>query len=717
MICCLNPDCENPVNDDRFSHCQNCKIPLVSLLSGRFKPLRVLGQGGFGRTYLAEDTHNFNTYCVLKQLLEKPGTKSAIWFEREAKQLIKLGKNNPHIPSLIAYFSESSYLFLVQEFIEGQNLADEFEKTGIWNESQVRKFLQDILPILNFIHSYDREEVINQKIVRETIVHRDIKPNNIMRCRGKNELVLIDFGLSKSLEKSILFQGTIAGTPGYAPEEQVKRGEAYPATDLFSVGVSCFYFLSGVSPDKLFYDYGFSWLKSWKRYLKQSISPELQVILDKLLKLKYYDRYQSAQQVLDDLNLSVIELHAEAQTEKFTKTVAIDAGFPGEYLGIGKILHNLGLWMTGTRDEQIQNDRDRRFPGLRNWVVKGILGLAAVAALLQQVTVDNTGSTGGTGEVTPPPVPEDIFDGLTDAELDQFIKQLAGGLTTDDGNFIRPALTIQPANDQYAAALLIDASKKYTGTITIPSSEKQVLVTVTRGNYSAIDIENLTDAELDELMVALEDGLTTDDGNFIQPALTIQPANDPFAAALLINASKKYTGTITILGTNKQVSVTVEGGNYSMIDVDNFVEPNSLTDDELKEFITRLGTDGLVTSSKQTIVALFAKDGVIVPGGTRSSMTLSGGKKVSLAFGDDGNPNDLIINSPPELSKEEFQEFITNLAIEGLTTIDGSEIYPSFAKDGVIVPNGTQASMTLSGGKKVSLAFGDDGNPNAISIK
>jgi serine/threonine protein kinase len=148
MICCLNPDCDgntdpmdpnaiaNPVNPDGATHCQYCRQPIVSLLKNRFKPLKVIGQGSFGRTYLAEDLDNRNASCVLKQLLAKPGSKAAELFDREAQQLQNLGEDNPQIPSLISYFEENKSLFLVQQFIQGQSLSKEFsQRSKLWTES------------------------------------------------------------------------------------------------------------------------------------------------------------------------------------------------------------------------------------------------------------------------------------------------------------------------------------------------------------------------------------------------------------------------------------------------------------------------------------------------------------------------------------------------------------------------------------------------------
>ena len=299
MLCCLNPYCDdqpnrtdgtpNPVNPDKAKRCQYCQEPLIPLLRNRFKPLKVLGQGGFGRTYLAEDADKLNRPCVLKQLLPQGGSKAVELFQREAEQLDNLGQNHLQIPLLISFFQENNALFLVQQFIEGESLSRELEQ-GIWAEPKVRQFLQDILPVLQFIHE-------------RGVIHRDINPDNLMRRKDTGQIVLIDFGLSKQLKGSILaVPGTRAESYGYGSIEQMEGGEAYPASDLFSVGATCFHLLSGQHPHSLWVRQGYGWVSTWQRYLKQPLSPELTRILDKLLREEHTRRYQSAEEVLGRLN-------------------------------------------------------------------------------------------------------------------------------------------------------------------------------------------------------------------------------------------------------------------------------------------------------------------------------------------------------------------------------------------------------------------------------
>ena len=178
----------------------------------------------------------------------------------------------------------------MQQFIDGKSLQKELETQGVWTVEKVTQFLKEILPVLQFIHE-------------KSVIHRDIKPDNLMRRSDTGQIVLIDFGLSKSLKGSVLaLPGTRAGSYGYVPLEQMEGGEAYPASDLFSLGVTCFHLLSGIHPHSLWVRQGYGWVKNWQSHISQPLPPALIRVLDKLLREEYTRRYQSAQEVLKRLN-------------------------------------------------------------------------------------------------------------------------------------------------------------------------------------------------------------------------------------------------------------------------------------------------------------------------------------------------------------------------------------------------------------------------------
>ncbi|MEM6402787.1 MAG: serine/threonine-protein kinase [Cyanobacteria bacterium P01_D01_bin.116] len=371
MICCLNPDCLNPLNDTSSTNCSSCGAPLLPLLRNRFRVIRVLSQeGGFGKTYLAQDSDKLNEPCVIKQLAPRIegnwALKKAVeLFEKEAQLLQELGEN-PQIPKLLAYFEQDSCLYLVQQFIDGQNLLEELEtrrKGDIWlrsySEKEIREFLLNLLPVLHFVH-------------KRGVVHRDIKPQNIIRRSSPQELmgdlVLIDFGSSKELKPKLKLKvGTSIGSHGYSAIEQIRDGLAYPASDLFSVGATCFHLMTGISPFQLWAEHGYGWMSDWEKYLSYPISDELTHIIDKLLKKDVEERYKSTVEVIADLKepqkhqfllppLTDIEEQFLPPTEIFP----VDRYRKLKRLllaGAAVILFIAGeFWYWKTRETQIRND-------------------------------------------------------------------------------------------------------------------------------------------------------------------------------------------------------------------------------------------------------------------------------------------------------------------------------------------------------------------------
>ncbi len=302
MSYCLNPRCPNPQNTNDSKFCLSCGSKL--LLKDRYRAIKPIGQGGFGRTFVAVDEDKpSKPYCVIKQFYpQAQGTstvkKAVELFNQEAMRLDELGKH-PQIPDLLAYFTQEDRQYLVQEFIDGLNLAQELAHTGIYNETQIRHLLNDLLPVLQFCHS-------------QNVIHRDIKPENIIRRRGlpgrstvisernPGNLVLVDFGASKvATNADINKTGTSIGSPEYVAPEQM-RGKALFASDIYSLGVTCIHLLTGKSPFDLHDIHNNVWI--WRSFLKTPISNELGQILDKMLETIPVHRYQIVEEVLQDLN-------------------------------------------------------------------------------------------------------------------------------------------------------------------------------------------------------------------------------------------------------------------------------------------------------------------------------------------------------------------------------------------------------------------------------
>ncbi|UJB70470.1 GUN4 domain-containing protein [Acaryochloris sp. 'Moss Beach'] len=286
MSQCLNPECLHS-NASDSSTCQQCGWSL--LLGGHYRAIRSLGTGGFSNTFSAVDEHCLQSPCVIKQFIPPqldPSRveKSIALFHQEASILKELG-NHPQIPSLLAFLEQDGQLYLIQEFIEGQDLFQEAIENGPFSEQQIQQLFTELLPILQFIHE-------------RQVVHRDIKPGNILR-QENGSLVLIDFGGSLQLEGQFR---PVTGTPGYASPEQLK-GQVEAASDLHSLAITAMRLLTGylAQEDSDPFANPQQRHQVWHR-LKVNVSPELTQIFDNLLHPDIQQRYQSAIEVWQALS-------------------------------------------------------------------------------------------------------------------------------------------------------------------------------------------------------------------------------------------------------------------------------------------------------------------------------------------------------------------------------------------------------------------------------
>ena len=259
-----------------------------SRLKDRFHILKRIAKGGFGETFLAQDTHNMNNPCVVKRLLTQSDPSVQKLFDLEAKKLYNLKHDG--IPKLIAYFEDGGQFYLVQDFVDGHTLNQEINSTTKWTESQVIDFLLEALEILAYVHS-------------QGSIHRDLKPDNMMRRHADHKLVMIDFGAVREVRQTpsnmaigaASFAQTVIGTKGYMPAEQA-HGEPQFASDVYAMGCIAIYALTGVSPENFEKDrYEIRW-----RHLVR-VSNGLGVIVDKMVRYDVRDRYVNAGEVLTPL--------------------------------------------------------------------------------------------------------------------------------------------------------------------------------------------------------------------------------------------------------------------------------------------------------------------------------------------------------------------------------------------------------------------------------
>lgn len=265
--------------------------PLTSgtILQNRYRIIETLGQGGFGRTYLAEDQRRFDELCAIKELI-LTGTqweKAQELFQREAAILYKI--QHPQVPQFRENFEQDQRLFLVQEYVAGKTyrtLLDE-RKTigGAFTEREVLQLMRSLLPILEHIHS-------------RGIIHRDISPENIILRDGDHLPVLIDFGVVKEiatrLQTPLTKPATSVGKFGYAPSEQMQTGRAYPNSDLYSLAVTAVVLLTGKEPSELFDENQLTW--NWQSWV--TVNSQFATVLNRMLSYRPSTRYQNATEVL-----------------------------------------------------------------------------------------------------------------------------------------------------------------------------------------------------------------------------------------------------------------------------------------------------------------------------------------------------------------------------------------------------------------------------------
>ena len=277
-----------------------------TLLRDRYRIVKVLGAGGFGETYVAEDTQRpGNPPCVVKQLKIVSDNPLILkvakrLFMAEAETLERLGRHD-QIPRLLAYFESNQQLYLVQEMIQGRPMNEElllYRHLSPAKRAKLLKhwggqMLKDLLPVLEFIHS-------------QKVIHRDIKPSNIIRRASDSRLVLIDFGAVKQLSNRLAGEDPKAqltigvGTKGYVPSEQL-GGTPHFSSDLYALGMTVIEVLTGLEPQALHRSGAgeLLWID-----LVPDVNPELANILSKMVRSDFRQRYQSARAVLQDLEQS-----------------------------------------------------------------------------------------------------------------------------------------------------------------------------------------------------------------------------------------------------------------------------------------------------------------------------------------------------------------------------------------------------------------------------
>ncbi|TAF51796.1 MAG: serine/threonine protein kinase [Oscillatoriales cyanobacterium] len=345
-------------------------IEVGTVLQERYYTIRVLGQGGFARTYLAEDRGRFNELCALKEF-QPAGTegealeKSRELFQREATTLYQL--QHPQIPRFQATFESDYRLFLVQEYVAGQTYREQLDtyraQQAAFSETAVLQLFRSLLPVLEYIH--DRG-----------VIHRDISPENIIQRARDGMPVLIDFGVVKELATQVATQmqpgtttppssHTAVGKFGYAPIEQMQTGRAYPNSDLYAMAVTGLVLMTGREPHELFDDRELCW--NWQPYV--SLNPQFETILTRLLSTQPSERYPSVQALALDLNPLLIAVGLGAANiatvssplTLSTPTLPAPSSTQMQTVAIGRSYDSTTL-ATNDSEPEPESDSDRHAP-------------------------------------------------------------------------------------------------------------------------------------------------------------------------------------------------------------------------------------------------------------------------------------------------------------------------------------------------------------------
>lgn len=343
---------------------------MSQILNNRYQVVKALSSGGFGETFLAEDTHlPSRGFCVIKQL--KPVNNDTQTcqliqerFAREAAVLETLSKSSRQIPRLYAYFNEAEKFYLVQEWVEGKTVAELVQQTGALKESTVIQILINLLQTLEKVHA-------------QHIVHRDIKPENIILRSEDFQPVLIDFGAVKEMMQPVNEKGSkssiVIGTPGFIPLEQ---SAGYPlfASDLYSLGLTAIYMLCGKSPQEIGMDVQTRQIE-WRSYCP-GISQALAAVINRSIQLHPSERYTSAREML--LALEPIKSVGENKKTTGMKTTQVSTKNQNSQADVVTI---------------ISESRTSRFAGL--WQFKDWTKMVVVGGLLVGVPTIMLSNLGG----------------------------------------------------------------------------------------------------------------------------------------------------------------------------------------------------------------------------------------------------------------------------------------------------------------------------------
>ncbi|WP_293122499.1 IMS domain-containing protein [Okeania sp. SIO1I7] len=379
-------------------------------MNNRYQVIQALSSGGFGETFLAQDTQMpSGRYCVIKQLkvvTNNPEIYQQVLqrFQREAAILEELGEINSQIPKLYAYFSDTAgQFYLVQEWIKGVTLGKKVKTTGPMTDGDVQKILISLLSVINYIHS-------------RNIIHRDIKPENIILRQQDDLPVLIDFGAVKdSISTAINSQNTtpisiMIGTPGYMAFEQAAGRPVY-ASDLYSLGLTAIFLLTGRVPQDLEMDLQTGRI-TWQKYTS-NLTSKLAEILDRAIQPNISDRFATSTEMLNALESDSTQVFSNEKTQSSLSLVVINN--PEKTTTLNSPL-----------DQSLDHPSTQLSINHKTWqkavIISGVIGSCFLSSILLKNVLSKSPQTGSEIPKFPTPPTTELVTSISQQQAEELIQ-------------------------------------------------------------------------------------------------------------------------------------------------------------------------------------------------------------------------------------------------------------------------------------------------------
>lgn len=253
---------------------------MLATFNDTYEIKSIIGKGGMSTVYLAEHKR-LHTRWAMKEVRKQQGTR----FDFLAESNILKRLQHPMLPRIVDIFEDRDCIYIVEDFVEGITLDGLLKQQKKVDEPQGLQWLRDLCGVLTYLHGQRPHPII----------YRDMKPSNIM-LQPDGSLKLIDFGIAREYKQESNADTTYIGTKGYAAPEQFGKAQTDARTDIYSLGVTMYHLLTGKSP----YEPPYQFVPV--RQLVPELSHGIEYILNKCVQSEPADRYQTVDELVDDLD-------------------------------------------------------------------------------------------------------------------------------------------------------------------------------------------------------------------------------------------------------------------------------------------------------------------------------------------------------------------------------------------------------------------------------